>query len=615
MSDDSIEVDAVVTDEEMPLEALITADGTAVAGDAADVTRIQVPSELAVLPVRGTAAFPGTIMPLSIGREKSKRLLSNVLTGDKVIGLVAQRREEEEDPGLDDLYRVGTACFVLKLLKLPNDNQSLIVHGLVRFGIEEIIQTDPYIVARTNVHYDNVEPSKDLEVLVHTVRTTAERVIELSPNVPEVATALLENISEPGTLADFLASNLSMGLVHKQELLETFNVTERLRKILLALNSQLELLQLSHKLQTEVKQQMDQSQREYFLHEQLKAIQKELGQTDARTAEIEALREKVKEAKMSEPAAAEAEREIDRMSKIPQVSPEYSVAHDYVEWLCALPWAVSTQDALDIKAAGKVLDEDHYGLEKVKKRILEFLAVRKLNPDGRGAILCFAGPPGVGKTSLGQSIARTLGRKFVRISLGGVRDEADIRGHRRTYIGALPGRIVQEMRKCGSNNPVFMLDEVDKIGQDFRGDPAAALLEVLDPQQNHTFSDHYLDVPFDLSRVMFIATANYMDPIPHGGHRTEWVHPTREAAHRPEVPCAAAARRKRPHRQALADRRRCPRGSHRELHTGGGRAQPRARDRIGMQGGCGQGRRGQEGSHDDQVRHPRRPARPAQVRA
>jgi len=473
-----------------------------------------IPDVMPLLPIRDAVAFPGTIMPLNVGREKSKRLVEQAIAGNKLVGVVAQRDREIEDPGLDDIYRVGTVCAILKLLSLPDGTLNIIVHGLARFGIEALVQTEPFLVAKIHVREDTEERSPELDALVHTAKQSAYRVFELSPNVPEEARIVLDNIDTPGGVADFLGANLSIPLVKRQELLETFDVADRLRKINTALAEQIQLLELANKIQNQVRRQIDASQREYYLQEQLKAIQKELGQTDARTAELESLRKRVEEAKMPEPARREAERELGRLQRIPQASPEYSVAVDYVTWLCELPWAVSTEDQLDIRRAERILNEDHYGLEKVKKRILEFLAVRKLKPDGRGPILCFVGPPGVGKTSLGQSIARALGRKFVRISLGGMHDEAQLRGHRRTYIGAMPGRIIQEIRKVGSNNPVFMLDEVDKIGQDFRGDPASALLEVLDPQQNHSFTDNYLEVPFDLSRVMFIATANYNDPIP-----------------------------------------------------------------------------------------------------
>ena len=474
---------------------------------------VSIPDELPILPLRDSVAFPGTIMPLTVGREKSQRLIDSVLTGSKIVGLIAQRFAATENPDLGDLYRVGTAVIILRLLKMPDGSQSIVVHGLSRFGLESLIRTEPFMVGKVNVREDRVEPSTELDALVHNCRHAAGRVIELSPNVADEAKIVLSNIEQPGALADFLAANLSISLVHKQELLETFDVTQRLRKVHAALATQLEVLELSDKLQTQVKEQIGESQRQYFLREQLKAIQKELGQLDQQDTEVQRLKERIAKAKMPEPVQQAAEREVERLSKIPTASPEYSVAMDYVDWLCRVPWSVSTEDQLDIGRAERVLDHDHYGLEKIKKRIVQFLAVRKLKPQGRGPILCFVGPPGVGKTSLGQSIARAMGRKFIRMSLGGMRDEADIRGHRRTYIGSLPGRIVQEIIKAGANNPVFMLDEVDKIGADFRGDPAAALLEVLDPQQNHSFTDHYLDVPLDLSRVMFIATANYIDPV------------------------------------------------------------------------------------------------------
>ena len=481
--------------------------------DSAGQPQMRVPDELDILPTRDAVAFPGTVLPFDIGREKSKRLVADVLSGHKIIGVVAQRSADIEDPGLDDLYRVGTACLVLKLLKLSEGRQTIIVHGLVRFGVERLIQEEPFLKARIVARPDEAVESTELDALVHSVRTAAGRLIEMSPNVPDEAAGVLNSITRPGALTDFISANLPVDLVQKQELLETFDVLERLRKVNAALANQVEILELSQKIQTQVKDSIDKSQRQFFLQEQLKAIQKELGQSDARGAEVEELREKVAAAKMPQHVAAEAERELQRLERIPQASPEYSVARDYVEWLCDMPWAKSTRDRLDIKRAEKVLNQDHYGLHKIKRRILEYLAVRKLNPTGRGPILCFSGPPGVGKTSLGQSIARALGRKFIRISLGGVRDEADIRGHRRTYIGALPGRIMQELRKAESHNPVFMLDEVDKLGADFRGDPASALLEVLDPEQNHSFTDRYLDVPFDLSKVMFIGTANYIEPV------------------------------------------------------------------------------------------------------
>jgi len=474
----------------------------------------EIPDEIPILPVRSSVAFPGTIVPLSVGREKSKKLIEHAVDSDNMIGVVSQREEDTEDPQLDDLYRIGTVCVILKLLRTPDGTLNIIVHGLTRLGIEAITQQEPYLVARINAHEDSLEATPEIDALVHNVREATRRVFNLSQNVPDEATIILDNIDTPGELADFISANISIGTVNRQELLETFDVAVRLRKINTALVEQIDVLELSNKIQSQVRAQIDKSQREYYLQEQLKAIQKELGEVDSRTSEIQKFEERIEQAKMPEPAQREAERELERMQRIPQASPEYSLSVDYLTWLCDLPWVIRTEDILDLARAERILNKDHYGLEKVKKRVLEFLAVRKLNPAGRGPILCFLGPPGVGKTSLGQSIARALGRKFIRISLGGLHDEAQLRGHRRTYIGAMPGRIVQEIRKAGSCNPVFMLDEVDKIGQDFRGDPASALLEVLDPEQNHTFTDNYLDVSFDLSHVMFIATANTHDPIP-----------------------------------------------------------------------------------------------------
>ena len=477
-------------------------------------TGLKLPRELPVLPVRDMVVFPGTVVPLTVGREKSKRLIDAVLAGNKMLVTCTQRRADIEDPGLDDIYRVGTAATVLKLLRMPDGTNSLLVHGLSRVGIVEWVSSDPYWRAIINPHEDeDAPPSLELEALAYTARQTALQVIELSPNVPDEARVVLESIEKPGPLADYLAANLSLGVAQKQELLETFDVADRLRKVNATLNNQLEVLQLSQKIQADVREQIDHAQREYYLHQQLKAIQKELGETDGRAAELADVRKRVEQADMPEAVLQEAQRELSRLERIPAGSPEHGVIRDYLDWLCQLPWKTETPDDLDLRRAESVLNADHYGLDKVKRRILEYLAVRKLKPEGKGPILCFVGPPGVGKTSLGQSIARALGRKFIRISLGGVRDEADIRGHRRTYIGSIPGRIIQELRKTGSRNPVFMLDELDKIGADFRGDPASALLEVLDPQQNHSFTDHYLGVPFDLSKVLFIGTANQMEPV------------------------------------------------------------------------------------------------------
>ncbi len=479
-----------------------------------DAAGHQMPERLPLLAVRDAVVFPGTIMPLTVDRPRSKRVIESAAAGRKLIGIITQRRKETEDPTLEDLYRVGTACLILKLITLPDSSVSLIVHGMTRIGIESIDQHEPFLIGRVHPRDDISEAGPEIDALVHNAREMAHQIIEMSEKIPDEARVVLDNIETPGGVADFLAANLSIGTPSRQELLETLDVATRLRKINTALAEQVELLELSSKIHSQIREQMNKSQRQYYLQEQLKAIQKELGEEDARTVEIQRLTERIEQAKMTETAEREAHRELARLSRIPQASPEYSVALDYIEWLTDLPWSVSTEDRLDLRRARKILDQDHYDLEKVKQRIIEFLAVRKLKPDGRGPILCFVGPPGVGKTSLGQSIARALGRKFVRFPLGGMHDEAQLRGHRRTYIGAMPGRIIQELRKAESNNPVVMLDEVDKLGQDFRGDPASALLEILDPWQNHAFTDNYLDVPFDLSRVMFIATANTIDPVP-----------------------------------------------------------------------------------------------------
>ncbi len=478
--------------------------------------KFRLSKEIGILPIRSAVAFPGTVMPLAIGRDRSKRLMDDVVPHETVFGLVAQKDASVENPEPSDLYTVGTAASVLKVIRMPQGSINVIVHGIARFKIDEIIATEPYIRARvTMINGKKTRVTKKLTAMLVNVRHNAAKVISLSPNLPEEAMVLLDNIQEPSALVDFLAATLNIPVGEKQAILEETNMIKRLEMVSVSLASQLEVLELSHKLQGQVRDSIDKSQREYFLQEELRIIQEELGQTDRRTEEIEDMHTRIMDSGMPDDVAFEAFRELDRMQKIQPASPEYGVIRTYLDWMCELPWARQTKDMLDIVKAEKILNRDHYGLLKVKRRILEFLAVRKLNPTGKSPILCFAGPPGVGKTSLGKSIARAMGREFVRISLGGIRDEADIRGHRRTYIGALPGRILQELRKCGSKNPVFMLDELDKIGQDFRGDPASALLEVLDPEQNNSFTDHYLDQPFNLSNVMFIGTANYTEPIPH----------------------------------------------------------------------------------------------------
>jgi len=474
----------------------------------------KLPEVIGILPIRNAVAYPGTITPLAIGRKRSKALLADTEPNETIIGLLTQRNPDTDRPDFDNLYSIGTTASVLKVTKLPQGSVHIVVHGITRFKVIEQVATKPYLKARIKPLSTKVRITKKLQALIVSVRQAANRVIALSPNVPEEASVLLENIENPSALADFLAANLSLDIAKKQQLLEELDAAKRLEQISVLLAHQLEVLELSHKIQGRVRESIDKNQREYFLQEQLKAIQTELGQKDLRTDELKQLAQNIAKAGMPKKVETEAIRELDRLSKIPPASPEYSVIRTYLDWVCELPWSIQTKDQLDINKAQRILNADHYDLSKVKKRILEFLAVRKLNPKGKSPILCFVGPPGVGKTSLGKSIARAMGREFVRISLGGIRDEADIRGHRRTYIGALPGRILQELRKCGSKNPVFMLDELDKIGSDFRGDPASALLEVLDPEQNFDFTDHYLDQPFNLSSVMFIGTANYTEPVP-----------------------------------------------------------------------------------------------------
>jgi ATP-dependent Lon protease len=472
-----------------------------------------IPEILPVLPLKDTVIYPHIIVPLLITREELVKLIDDALTADRLVAAVASR-EEVESPEPEQIYDIGTAAAIIRMLKLPDGSMQLFVQGVQRIRVKDYVQRDPYLKAKVEKVKEKMEPSVELEGLARNVLTLFKNMVNLAPYLPNEIFVAAMNVSEPNNLADFIASNINIAMQEKQELLEAINVRERLEKLTIFLNKELEILEIGSKIQSQVQTEMSKSQREYFLREQMKAIQKELGEVDERAMEINEFREKIEESGMPEEAVKEAERELDRLAKMPVAAAEYTVARTYLEWLTSLPWNLSTEDNLDINQARKTLDEDHYDLDKVKDRILEYLAVRKLKEDMKGPILCFVGPPGVGKTSLGQSIARALGRKFVRISLGGMHDEAEIRGHRRTYIGALPGRIIQGIRKAGSNNPVFMLDEVDKIGVDFRGDPASALLEVLDPEQNFSFSDHYLDVAFDLSKVMFITTANTAIPVP-----------------------------------------------------------------------------------------------------
>ncbi|MDZ7270735.1 MAG: endopeptidase La [candidate division KSB1 bacterium] len=476
--------------------------------------KIEIPDELPVLPLRDTVVFPFVATPLIVARRPSVQLIDDVLSGNRLLALVAQRKPELEEPRPEDIYTVGTAAIVLKMLKFPDGSLRVLVQGIERVKVLEYTSSEPYYRARIKVVRESYRPSTKIEALMRNVQIQFQKIVSLVPHLPDELQVVAMNLQDPGRLADLVASNINLNLQEKQEILEHADVEKRLERLTVFLTRELEVLELGSKIQSQVQSELGKNQREYFLREQLKAIQQELGIGDERSAEINELRKAIEEAKMPEQAYKEAMRELDRLAKMQPGAAEYTVSRTYIDWLVSLPWSISTEDNLDIEAARRVLDEDHYDLEKVKERILEYLAVRKLKPDSKGPILCFVGPPGVGKTSLGRSIARALGRKFVRMSLGGVRDEAEIRGHRRTYIGALPGRIIQGLKNARANNPVFMLDEVDKIGADFRGDPSSALLEVLDPEQNFSFSDHYLEVPFDLSKVMFITTANVLDTIP-----------------------------------------------------------------------------------------------------
>ena len=478
---------------------------------------VVIPPELPVLPLRDTVLFPNSFMPLAVAREASVRLIDEATSSGRMIGVFTQREASTEEPTQDDLYPIGTATHIHKMFKLPDGSLRLIVQGLARVRLDRIVQTRPYLKAAVAAAEEVLRDEDHLEIdaLQRNIKSNFQQVVSLSPLLSDDLQALAANITDPGKLADFIASSLTtLPTAVKQEVLETLDIRARMDVLNRLLIKELEVLELGSKIQSQVQSEVGKNQREYFLREQLKAIQKELGEGDEQAKEIEELRAKIDAAGMPELVKKEALRELDRLSKMPVAAAEYTVSRTYLDWIVALPWNKRTEDSIDLKRTKDVLDADHSGLEKVKDRVLEYLAVRKLNPEVKGPILCFLGPPGVGKTSLARSIANSLGRKFVRVSLGGMRDEAEIRGHRRTYIGALPGQVIQGLRRAESKNPVFILDEIDKLGSDFRGDPASALLEVLDPEQNNTFRDHYLDVPFDLSEVLFLTTANVLDPIP-----------------------------------------------------------------------------------------------------
>src|SRR3954449_9590078 len=478
---------------------------------------LQIPSELPVLPLRDTVLFPNSFMPLAVAREASVRLVEEANGSGRLIGVFTQREAAMEEPMQEDLYAVGTVTHIHKMFNLPDGSLRLIVQGVERVTLDRVIQSRPYLRALVTVAPDQLRDEDRLEIdaLQRNIKSNFQQVVSLSPLLSDDLQTLAANITDPGKLADFIASSLatiSTGV--KQEVLETLDIRARMDSLNRILIKELEVLELGSKIQSQVRSEVGKNQREYFLREQMKAIQKELGEGDEQAKEVDDLPAKIEAAGMPEPVKKEALRELDRLSKMPVAAAEYTVSRTYVDWLVALPWSKRTDDSIDLKHTKQVLDADHSGLEKVKDRVLEYLAVRKLNPDVKGPILCFLGQPGGGKTTLARSIAQSLGRKFVRVSLGGMRDEAEIRGHRRTYIGALPGQIIQGLRRAEAENPVFILDEIDKLGSDFRGDPSSALLEVLDPEQNNTFRDHYLDVPFDLSEVLFITTANVLDPVP-----------------------------------------------------------------------------------------------------
>ena len=473
-----------------------------------------LPEILPVLPLRDSVPFPDTLTPLAVGQERSVRLVNDVLGSNRMLVMVASKDPEDEEPGPDDLYSVGVAGVVSRMMKMPDGTLRILVHGAQRVEIKEYVATSPYLVSRVEEAPDIVTPTPELEALHRNVQATFTRIVEEVPYLPEELQVAVANIDDPSDLSHMIAGSLRIKTEEKQRLLEERDVTRRLRMLSEVLARELELVEIGTRIQSQVQSEMDKGQREYWLRQQMKAIQEELGEVDEGAAEAADLREQIEQAGLPEYAMAAAERELQRFERLPPQSVEHGMIRTYLEWLGTLPWSKQSEDTLDLSVARKGLDKDHYDMESVKDRILEFLAVRKLKPDARSSILCFVGPPGVGKTSLGKSIATTLGRSFERISVGGVRDESEIRGHRRTYIGAMPGTIIRAMRDAGTHNPVLMIDEIDKMGTDYRGDPASAMLEVLDPEQNTTFRDHYLDLPFDLSHVFFICTANQLEPIP-----------------------------------------------------------------------------------------------------
>lgn len=479
-----------------------------------ELTQSEVPEELPILPLKNTVLFPGVVVPITVGRDRSLALVKEAYESDKTIGVVSQKNEDDENPDVKDLYEVGTIAQILKLIKMPDGSKSIVIQGQTTFKIEEFLQKDPYFKAKVQPYRQEMDiEGVELDASIRSVKETASKIVNLSPNIPSEASVAINNISSPNFLLNFISSNLNVSTSDKQKVLEVRKFSERLERVMEYLNKELQVLNLSEEIRTKVKSDIDEQQRDFYLRQQMKAIQEALGE-DGEQQEIANLRKRAKEKNLPEEAQETVDKELTRLERTPNSSPNYGVIHSYIEWILDLPWGEFSDDNLDLENAQKVLDEDHYGLEKVKKRIIEYLAVLKLKSDMKAPILCFYGPPGVGKTSLGKSIARALNRKFERFSLGGIHDEAEIRGHRRTYIGALPGRILRAMKKAGKGNPVMMLDEIDKVGSDYRGDPTSALLEVLDPEQNDSFADNYLELEYDLSKVLFIATANSLDTIP-----------------------------------------------------------------------------------------------------
>ncbi|NTV75510.1 MAG: endopeptidase La, partial [Holophaga sp.] len=487
----------------------------------------RIPDVLPVLPLRDVVVYPYVILPLSVSREKSLRAVDTALVENRMILLLSQKQMEMDDPGPEDLYKVGTAALIMRVLKLPDGRVRALVQGLQRVRVEYFTETESQFKAKVEVLSESEisERNIELDALLRSVKQTLEKAVALGKNLPQEVLVIASNLDSPGRLADLVASNLDLKPPQMQEVLEIANPTQRLKRVNELLMREIDLLEVQQKITMEARGEMDKSQREYYLRQQLKAIQQELGEGSELAEEIQAFRDKMAKMKVPEEPLLEIDRNLKKLERMHPDSSETAVTRTYLEWMTEMPWGTITEDNLDLKEAKRILDEDHYGLEKIKDRLVEYLAVRKLNPDHKGTILCFVGPPGTGKTSLGKSVARALGRKFSRISLGGVHDESEVRGHRRTYVGAMPGRIIQALHQVKSMNPVIMLDEVDKIGRDMRGDPSAALLEVLDPEQNHTFRDHYMNVPIDLSQVLFLTNANELDPIqPAFRDRMEIIH-------------------------------------------------------------------------------------------